>query len=89
MSIEDRSPEFFDAMSDLLQVLLGPVNLEIITPWRETDKTAMVQAYLGMGGTKEELLGTWSCYKNGGRQCGDCPACIRRYIADLQDGGRR
>jgi 7-cyano-7-deazaguanine synthase in queuosine biosynthesis len=85
LSIPDRKPKFLDSMGFLLQSL--DQNIEIRAPFLHMDKTDMVSWFLASGGNGHLLRKTWSCYapKNGPEgtfmHCGDCPACIRRYIA--------
>jgi 7-cyano-7-deazaguanine synthase in queuosine biosynthesis len=85
LSIVDRKPEFLFAMENLF-FTLGQ-KIIVSTPWIDMDKTEMVSWYLSKSGNPEALKDTWSCYKPrvGIRgvelHCGDCPACIRRYIS--------
>lgn len=85
LSIPDRKPEFLFAMENLFSTL--GQNILVSTPWIQLDKTEMVKWYLSKGGNPSELKKTWSCYhpKQDIRlayvHCGDCPACIRRYVA--------
>ena len=85
----DKTPQFFEAMSGMMTAMLG-YPIRVVTPWDKYDKTEMVAWYLKDGGSKIELLKTWSCYsgdkKNGGLPCGNCPACIRRHIAFTLNG---
>jgi 7-cyano-7-deazaguanine synthase in queuosine biosynthesis len=80
MGIPDRTPLFFKAITDLL-VVLGKRVL-VNTPWWGHDKTDMVSWYLNQqDALPTRLKSTHSCYRPGILPCGDCPACIRRYIA--------
>lgn len=80
LDLSDRSPLFLQRMSDLMGVLYP--GAAVTTPWIEMDKTQMVRWYLDAGQGVEALRKTWSCYKGQYPvQCGDCPACVRRYIA--------
>lgn len=84
LSLADRQPVFMDAMTQLLGVLGLDVSVE--SPWLALDKTDMVKHFVSTGGSEEKLTSTWSCYSPVVRlpeviHCGDCPACVRRYIA--------
>lgn len=83
MNIPDRSEEFFNKMGSLLEVLSqGQERWFVDTPWRTHDKTDMVAWYKYQRLSEIALCQTWSCYQPiNSRHCGDCPACIRRYIA--------
>lgn len=85
LAVSDRSLEFMVSMSSTL-ALLTRKSVSIQTPWLSADKTDMVAWFLQSGGAVEELLWTWSCYKGDVRQCGDCPACFRRYVAFSANG---
>lgn len=87
LSIPDRSPEFLDRMSKVCSVLAGK-RVTVRTPWGGMDKTDMVRWYLERAYSEEDLRKTWACYwpSAGGDQCGNCPACIRRYIAFSLNG---
>lgn len=80
ISLSDRSPQFFKAMTDLLVSM--DIKAIVDTPWWNYDKTDMVRWYLNQDGSSaEELKKTHSCYRPAILPCGDCPACIRRFIA--------
>jgi 7-cyano-7-deazaguanine synthase len=85
LSIPDRKPEFLDSMGSLLRSL--GQNIHIKAPFLDMDKTDMVTWFLLTGGNTHVLKNTWSCYSPKTAidglfiHCGDCPACIRRYIA--------
>lgn len=81
MAIPDRSEAFFEGMSNASSILIGyPV--AVGTPWMNMDKTDMVEWYLANGYDSDVLLSTWSCYSSKSFiPCGNCAACIRRYIA--------
>jgi 7-cyano-7-deazaguanine synthase in queuosine biosynthesis len=87
LSIPDRSPEFLDRMSGACSVLSGR-RVTVRTPWRGLDKTDMVRWYIERAYSEDDLRKTWACYwpSAGGDQCGNCPACIRRYIAFSLNG---
>lgn len=84
-SLSDRSPQFFKIMTDLL-IILG-VKTVVDTPWWEYDKTDMVRWYLMQDGASvEDLKKTHSCYRPAVLPCGDCSACVRRFIAMKLNG---
>lgn len=82
LSLADRSPEFLERMAELVSTL-HPPGLKVMTPWLQHDKTDMVAWYLEQGLPVSELMSTRSCYRGSSLllQCGNCAACIRRYIA--------
>lgn len=80
MSISDRSPRFFADVSSLLTYLLGR-KVVVDTPFRELDKTDMVEWWLAEGLGEERLVESWSCYVQGDIECGACAACLRKFIA--------
>lgn len=87
LSIPDRTPEFLQSMSKVCSVLSGR-RVMVRTPWIDMDKTDMVRWYLERAYSEEDLCRTWACYSPSaeGVQCGNCPACIRRYIAFSLNG---
>lgn len=87
LDIPDRTPEFLEHMGVLLSGL-AKHPITVSSPWLSSDKTDMVKWYLDSGYSKQDLLDTTSCYKRlrGLLQCGDCPACIRRFIAFSLNG---
>lgn len=85
ISLPDRSPHFFKVMTELLFAL--GVKADVDTPWWSYDKTDMVSWYLNLaGGSAEKLKETHSCYRPGVLQCGNCSACVRRFIAMSLNG---
>jgi len=84
-SIPDRTDKFMRQLPYLLDTL-GQSNIEVVTPWAISDKTDMVEWYLERF-NPEKLMMTTSCYqRTEGLPCGNCPACIRRYIAFSLNG---
>jgi 7-cyano-7-deazaguanine synthase in queuosine biosynthesis len=84
LSIPDRTPLFMKGMEGLL-ASLGQM-VQVSTPWFHYDKHEMVEWYLTHKGSVERLKRTHSCYRPGILPCGDCPACVRRYIAMSLNG---
>jgi len=86
MEAPDRRPEFL-AEAGLLLSDLADAEVTLSTPFSNMDKTDMVRWALGENANNSELLEiSWSCYSpvaglGGGWHCGDCNACVRRYIA--------
>jgi 7-cyano-7-deazaguanine synthase in queuosine biosynthesis len=85
LSIPDRKPEFLFGMENLLNTL--GQDIRVAAPFLNMDKIDMFRWYLKNGGTAFKLKKTWSCYHPRMttslyyQHCGNCPACIRRYIA--------
>lgn len=86
MSIPDRSDDFFQDVTKLLSFLVGR-DIWVDTPFRKMDKVDMVKWYLEDGGSESELLRTVGCFSAvRGGHCGNCAACLRRFVA-LQYNG--
>lgn len=91
LSIPDRTPAFMRSMGETLKTLGLDVTVE--SPFLNLDKTGMVKWYVDAGLDIEQLKKTHSCYRPGclppsfkRLPCGNCPACIRRYIAMSLNG---
>lgn len=87
LSLTDRSENFFKSISRLCSIL-SKRRVVVKTPWIDVDKTDMVRWYLERGYSENELRDTWACYRPSpeGVMCGNCGACIRRYIAMSLNG---
>ena len=60
----------------------GLVYPEVFTPLSAYSKPQNVRQYLTSGGDPEALLRSFSCYRPAdGTPCGECNACIGRYVA--------
>ena len=86
----DKSPKFFTAMEAVLDVsYLGQYwndgvgkTHSIRSPIRAHSKAQLVSRYLGEGNPPGLLDLTVSCYSGaGGKQCGACPSCFKRWVA--------
>lgn len=83
----DKSVEFVHAMEEVLNVSHRAQywtegrSFRIHTPLREHSKTRLVAWYLDDGGYAQALLRTVSCYDGGGKHCGRCPSCFKRWAA--------
>lgn len=86
MGAPDRTMSFMDKISSLLSVLSGRV-IQVRTPFEFMDKSDMVSWYVSEGLNLELLRSTWACYfPIGGEPCGNCGACLRRYVAFRENG---
>lgn len=50
-------------------------------PFVNTTKTELVRQYLELGNSPAGLLISYSCYNGGMRHCGHCTACVRKWVA--------
>jgi 7-cyano-7-deazaguanine synthase in queuosine biosynthesis len=84
--VSDKNAGIFDSFSELFSEMEDR-RIRVWSPFWEMTKAQVVKWYLENGGTKEELLKTFSCYqpKNGG-QCWACPACFRKWNALWMNG---
>ncbi len=75
----DCRPGFVAAFGAMQRHALdGLADIELITPFLETDKAGIVHAGAALGVPFEK---TWSCYKGGARHCGRCGTCVERREA--------
>jgi 7-cyano-7-deazaguanine synthase in queuosine biosynthesis len=80
MSIPDRTQNFLDASSSMLSKLSGK-KISVYTPFDDMDKTDMVRWFLKDGWNIDELLMSYSCFRGYDKECGNCPACFRKWVA--------
>ena len=85
MSIPDRTKDFFLNTSVLLSRLMGR-EITLMTPFEFMDKTEMISWYVDQGLPMRPLLDTVGCYDAAEGHCGNCSACLRRYIAFMNNG---
>lgn len=72
----DCGMEFVEAMNRVVR--LAELSVEICTPYID-------KAKWWIGGKARDLKvpvdKTWSCYRDGEKPCGECPACVKREAA--------
>lgn len=73
----DCRPEFVKKMNDVCQIA-NYTPVEIMTPYLDVSKTAILQDGLAMGLDYAE---TWTCYNGREQACGKCGACQERLQA--------
>jgi 7-cyano-7-deazaguanine synthase in queuosine biosynthesis len=81
--IWDQQPAFHRAMEKVLR------GVEILNPLRSLTKTQAVALLLQQYGhtwAQHHVSRTRSCYSDTGHQCGQCPACVKRWVS-LQNNG--
>lgn len=78
--IWDQQPAFHRAMEKVLR------GVKITNPLRRLTKTQAVAAWLARGLPRAELLASRSCYSAQPGQCGQCPACVKRWVALKNNG---
>lgn len=83
----DKSVEFLMAMRSVLnishrgQYWTKGRTFELLTPFRNTTKTELVERYLQRGGNLDHLLKSVSCYDGNAMHCGRCSSCFKRWVA--------
>lgn len=83
--LSDRSVEFCKTSGKALSVAMDrPV--KVVTPCADLYKDEMVELYLEQGHPIDWLKWAWSCYRGQHTECGECKACVRRYIALKANG---
>ncbi|GAB3066278.1 7-cyano-7-deazaguanine synthase [Micromonospora schwarzwaldensis] len=83
----DKSPEAFARMSEMLSAFADrPIRVD--SPFWDMTKTDVVAWYLSSGLPVNDLLQTFSCATPGAAlvHCGQCPSCLRRWIALTNNG---
>jgi len=62
---------------------------EVEMPFKNLTKTEILGVWLANGFKKELLCNSRSCYTGGMKECGQCRACLRKYVAfknnDVED----
>lgn len=86
MCVPDKTRGFFVEASRMLSRLFErPIAFD--TPFADMDKTEMVAWWLSKGLDAGRLVESWSCYhpvqegQSKFVECGNCPACMRKFIA--------
>lgn len=85
MSIPDRTIEFLDKASDIISFLTGK-NIKCYTPFVDIDKTDILKKVIEKCGKsigEFVYIFSYSCY--GSRECGNCPACFRKWVAGINN----
>jgi len=84
--VEDKNPEFFNEVSDVLSGI-SRYKIRVFSPFWNLDKIELVKWYIDAGGSIEQLKETVSCYSFKERGCcNKCPSCFRRFIALRANG---
>lgn len=78
----DCRPEFVEKMSDVCRIA-NYTAVEIVTPYIDVSKTAILTDGLNMGLNYGE---TWTCYNGREKACGKCGACQERLEAFKDNG---
>ena len=78
----DCRPEFVHRMNDVCAIANYEV-VEIVTPYLDVSKTAILTAGLEMGLDYNQ---TWTCYNGREKACGKCGACQERLEAFTDNG---
>ncbi|KAJ1625759.1 exsB protein [Pavlovales sp. CCMP2436] len=78
----DCRPEFMKAMGDAIS--FGTyANITLLCPFQDTTKGGIVKAGIELG---LDYAQTYSCYKGGEIQCGECGTCRERWQACEEAG---
>ena len=78
----DCRPEFVHKMNDVCAIANYEA-VEIVTPFLDVSKTAILTAGLVMGLDYNQ---TWTCYNGREKACGKCGACQERLEAFSENG---
>lgn len=86
----DKSAEFMQAIGATMSISgrgqywndYQGTAYKVRSPIKDMSKTELVEEYLHCAGSVHNLLLTVSCYSGkGGKQCGACPSCFKRWVA--------
>lgn len=80
----DKSWNFYWYMNQFLNSLYYPVRL--VYPLQNLTKTGAIRWWLGQGLSAERLLKTRTCQSNHRLHCGECQACLIRWVALYNTG---
>jgi len=84
--VVDKSPEAFDLMSGTLRLLGANEHILVFSPFWSMTKSDIVRWYMRQGGNAEALRQCIGCYDPRPGHCGDCPCCLRKWVAMRQAG---
>ena len=86
----DKSPEFMQAIGATMSISgrgqywndYRGISYNVRSPIIGLTKTQLIRRYIADGGNVDNLLLTVSCYSgSGGKQCGACVSCFKRWVA--------
>jgi 7-cyano-7-deazaguanine synthase in queuosine biosynthesis len=76
----DKNQAFFDKTSEALTQAYG-VEKVIKTPFAELSKAELIAEAMLTGISVQDILSTSTCYHPILNRCGECSACLKRWIA--------
>jgi len=79
-SIPDRSPEFFNDMTNLISKEMER-KVEVVNPFPHMTKTKMTEWYMQNVKDEKLLKMTVGCFASTDKHCGECGSCLRRSVA--------
>lgn len=83
----DKNPQAFTRMSAFISEYAGR-EIRVDSPFWDMTKTEIVRWYLSQPLPVQDLLDTFSCLNPGSSElhCGQCGACLRRWISLVNNG---
>jgi 7-cyano-7-deazaguanine synthase in queuosine biosynthesis len=88
----DKDIPFAQKSSDLLSHIFGPPHfnppqeIEVLLPMKHLSKVEWLKWYLNAGGDPVVMSRSVSCYHPTELYCGQCKACIRKWVAQETNG---
>jgi len=76
----DKNTIAFNDMSIIL-TNFSQKRIKITSPFFNLTKGQIIEQYVERGFDKKKLLQTISCYSKENGRCGNCPACVRWFVA--------
>ena len=82
----DKDQRFCNLMTELLKHVWQPsywspgVDVTVELPIRDMTKEQLIKRFIERGGNVDQLKRTVSCYHPTLLQCGECKACIKRWM---------
>jgi 7-cyano-7-deazaguanine synthase len=76
----DKNEQFFTSITSALTQAYG-FDVKVVTPFLDLTKAELIRYALDLGVREEEILNTSTCYDPVHAKCGECSACVKRWIA--------
>jgi len=76
----DKNEKFFSRATTALSQAYGR-EIRVETPFKDLTKAELIAKAIEMGVPIKDIKATSTCYHESLKRCGECSACVKRYIA--------